>query len=77
MVQEGSTLFMVPAVDMLNHATDPRRRNASLQQRNAPAAVGAAPVPHGGLTHFYMVAGALRTECMARMLVELARRRCT
>lgn len=34
--QESSNLYLLPAVDMINHASDPSRRNAILSKVNQP-----------------------------------------
>ena len=31
-MQEGAELYLLPAIDMINHATDPARRNATLER---------------------------------------------
>lgn len=38
-IREGTELYLLPAIDMLNHASDPARRNTSLFQLNQEVAV--------------------------------------
>ena len=64
----GEELYMLPALDMLNHTRVAERRNSSLQQSHEAMTVrrGDADVAFTG--HFSMAAGEAHTCCMVEHL---------
>ena len=64
-VQEGTDLFLIPAIDMINHANDPARRNSSLHRLSTSMTVQLEG-QQGEITFtgfFTMKAGVARTPC--------------
>ncbi len=71
-MQEGADLFLIPAIDMINHSTEPSRRNTTLHKYDTPMSIEVEGTKLSFESFFAMKAGkwSKGSEWAARLLHE-------
>ena len=66
----GQELYMLPAIDMINHATEPEKRNTVLRRSTAEATVKVDGADVNIKGFFTMKAGQASMLCNMHLLVQ-------
>ena len=62
LLQEGTELYLIPAIDMINHSTDPALRNTTLHSYNVASSSSSGDVAAHKGPFFSMKAGAKEVQ---------------